>query len=62
MSHRVLGGALGLLAAVLAFGSGGAAGPRKAETASPWLTDYARGREEAARTGKPMLVVFRCPH
>ena len=25
-----------------------------------WYTDYAAGKAEAKRTGKPMLVVFRC--
>ena len=25
-----------------------------------WRTDYAAAKTEAKRTGKPMLVVFRC--
>lgn len=25
-----------------------------------WLTDYAAGKAQAAKTGKPMLLVFRC--
>lgn len=25
-----------------------------------WLTNYAQGIAEAKRTGKPMLLVFRC--
>lgn len=25
-----------------------------------WYTDYAKGLAEAKRTGKPMLLVFRC--
>jgi len=25
-----------------------------------WLTDYDAGIKEAKRTGKPMLLVFRC--
>ena len=25
-----------------------------------WRTDLATARKEAARTGKPLLVVFRC--
>lgn len=25
-----------------------------------WRTDYATAKAEAKRTGKPMLVVFRC--
>jgi len=26
----------------------------------PWLTDLAAAREEARKSGRPMLVVFRC--
>jgi hypothetical protein len=25
-----------------------------------WLADYAAGKAEAKRTGKPMMLVFRC--
>ncbi len=25
-----------------------------------WFTDYAQAKAEAKRTGKPMLLVFRC--
>jgi hypothetical protein len=54
MNDRLLGGALGLLLAALAAGAGHEAGPPKA-AASPWLTDYARARAEAARTGLQRL-------
>jgi hypothetical protein len=27
-----------------------------------WLTDYEEARKQGARTGKPLFVVFRCPH
>jgi hypothetical protein len=26
----------------------------------PWVYDYAEGKEEARKSGKPMFVVFRC--
>ncbi len=26
----------------------------------PWLTDLAAAREESRKSGRPMLVVFRC--
>ena len=26
----------------------------------PWLTDLAAARAEAGRSGRPLLVVFRC--
>lgn len=25
-----------------------------------WIYDYAAGKEEAKRTGRPMFVIFRC--
>jgi len=31
-----------------------------AEDSPNWRTDLAAARKEAARTGKPLLVVFRC--
>ena len=40
--------------------------PTAAPSADPdpkkfgWHTDYAAAQAEAKRTGKPMLVVFRC--
>jgi len=32
----------------------------KLARAKGWYLDYEAGREEARRTGKPLLVVFRC--
>jgi hypothetical protein len=29
---------------------------------SAWLADYAQARQLARAAGKPLLVVFRCPH
>jgi hypothetical protein len=29
---------------------------------SPWMTDYDAARKLAGRSGKPLLVVFRCQH
>ena len=38
-----------------------AAQPRKLEPARyGWHSDYAAARAEARRTGKPILLVFRC--
>jgi hypothetical protein len=38
--------------------------PASAEKVDPtkygWFTDYAKAKAEAKRTGKPMLLVFRC--
>lgn len=49
---------VGLLAlAGAAEGQGRKRGPAKA---APWHTSYESGREEARRTGRPLLVVFRC--
>lgn len=32
-------------------------------TAQPkWLSDYEEARKLADHTGKPLFVVFRCPH
>ena len=27
-----------------------------------WLLDYEEAHKQAGRTGKPLFVVFRCPH
>ncbi|MCI0702612.1 MAG: thioredoxin family protein [Planctomycetia bacterium] len=35
--------------------------PRKTDPAKyGWHTDYSAARAEAKRTGKPMMLVFRC--
>jgi hypothetical protein len=51
--------AAGAVAAVMTLP---APGPAPADDAARfgWHTDYAAGRAEARRTGKPMLVTFRC--
>ena len=53
--HRVLA-----LSALLSV-----AGPASAQAATDaarfgWYDDYAAGRAEARRTGKPVMLVFRC--
>ncbi len=53
--HRVL--ALSML--LLAKGAVDAA-PKVEPAKFGWYTDYAAGKAEAKRTGKPMLLVFRC--
>jgi hypothetical protein len=32
------------------------------ESKQPWLTNYAEAHSLAQQTGKPLFVVFRCPH
>jgi len=49
------GGLMALALLSLLGGRASAAEPR-------WLSDYAEARKLAARTGKPLFVVFRCPH
>jgi hypothetical protein len=54
--HRVL--VLPVL--LLTFGAAEAAAPKVDPAKYGWHTDYAAGKAEAKRTGKPMLLVFRC--
>jgi len=56
MSFRLplaLAGALFIVAPVLGAGK---PDPRK----YGWIESYSAGKAEAKRTGKPLLVVFRC--
>jgi hypothetical protein len=50
-----------MMLAVMAVGLAHETRPGK-EAAGPWLTDHAQARALATRTGKPIFVVFRCPH
>ena len=53
-----------LAAALLALAAGSAAAVRAAEdepAAIAWRTDLATATAEAAESGLPLLVVFRCP-
>ena len=53
--HRVLA------VSVLLVAAGSASAAPKIEPAKyGWHTDYAAARAEAKRTGKPMMLVFRC--
>jgi hypothetical protein len=54
--QRVL--ALSVLVALAQVG--GAAEPKIEPAKYGWHTDYAAARAEAKRTGKPILLVFRC--
>ncbi len=49
---------LGLGLLVLVPGSAGAQGKKAAR--KNWHTDYVAARALAKKTGKPMMVVFRC--
>jgi hypothetical protein len=52
-----------LITAALCSGlaAGEAAGPLQGGLkAKGWFTSYATARAEAMRTGKPLMVVFRC--
>jgi hypothetical protein len=53
--HRVLA----LSVVLLAAGSAPAA-PKPDATKFGWHTDYNAAKAEARRTGKPMMLVFRC--
>lgn len=33
---------------------------RDSGAAYGWISDYATGKAEAKRTGKPLMIVFRC--
>ncbi len=55
--RMLLGAALGLALA----GHGAAQSPiAKLAQANGWHSNYDTARAEAQRTGKPLLVVFRC--
>ena len=54
--HRVL--ALAVL--LTATGAAEAAPPKFDPAKYGWHADYAAAKAEAKRTGKPMLLVFRC--
>ena len=55
--HRALTG----LALVLLGAADAHAQIRKVEPAKfGWYTDYSAAKAEAKRTGKPMMLVFRC--
>ena len=43
-----------------ALGQGRGRGNGSLAARHGWLFNLAEGRREAARTGKPLLVVFRC--
>jgi hypothetical protein len=60
MTRSFMGVAVGLVLLLTSSGAGkqGAA-ERKG---SVWLTDYGQARQAARESGKPMFVVFRCPH
>jgi gamma-glutamylcysteine synthetase len=34
--------------------------PTQAAARYGWLADYAQAKEQAKRTGKPIMLVFRC--
>ncbi len=53
--HRVL-----VLSALLTLAGPASARPRLDAARYGWQTDYAAARAEARRTGKPILLVFRC--
>jgi hypothetical protein len=53
--HRVLA----LFALFLAAGTSSAA-PKPDAAKYGWYTDYDAAKAEAKRTGKPMMLVFRC--
>jgi hypothetical protein len=50
--------ALGSL--LVAADSASAQGKKKAGRRSGWLTDYESAKVLARKTGKPLMVVFRC--
>ena len=52
-----------LIAATLCAGMAVSQGPaalKDAIKSKGWFTSYAAARAEARRTGKPLMVVFRC--
>jgi hypothetical protein len=46
------------VAVLVAIGSAWAGKPDPAKHG--WYSSYAQGKAEAKRTGKPLMVVFRC--
>ena len=55
MQHTLAGFAILVLT-----GAAEAAPPKPDPAKFGWHTDYAAARAEARRTGKPILLVFRC--
>jgi hypothetical protein len=55
--HRSIAG-LALLVLPLAASPASAQKPNAAQFG--WLNDYAAARTEARKTGKPIMLVFRC--
>jgi hypothetical protein len=53
--HRVLA-----LPALLIVAAHAEAAPKPDAAKFGWHTDYAAAKAEAKRTGKPMMLVFRC--
>ena len=53
--HRFL-----VLSALCTVTSSALAEPKPDARRYGWYADYAAGKEEAKRTGKPMMVVLRC--
>ena len=53
--HRFL-----VLSALYTVPSSALAEPKPDARRYGWYADYAAGKEEAKRTGKPMMVVLRC--
>jgi hypothetical protein len=59
MRGWLMGGLVGVgFLALAGLGAGGANVPDARKFG--WYTDYAAARAEARKTGKPLLVVFRC--
>lgn len=53
--HRVL-----VMSALLVTASAASAAPKPDAAKYGWYTDFAAAKAEANRTGKPMMLVFRC--
>jgi hypothetical protein len=54
--HRVFA----LLGVLVLTGNADAGAPKPDPTKFGWYTDYIAAKAEAKRTGKPMMLVFRC--
>jgi hypothetical protein len=50
------------VAALLLAGAVAGRNESPVREAPTWLTDYDQAREVARQSGKPLFVVFRCPH
>jgi hypothetical protein len=48
------------IALLVLSGAANAAPPKPDPAKFGWHTDYAAAKAEARRTGKPILLVFRC--